>query len=127
LPAGTPRPRHLFLLGSPLRPVFLAQRLAGNPLYRALTRDCGQLLGSATRMSEVGPVSVPTTAIVGVRGLSRQPNPFHGELNDGVLPLSEVSAEWLTDQVQVPIVHTLLPSSRRVADIILQRLARSGA
>lgn len=126
LPPETRRPRHVFLLGSPLRPAFFAQRLGTNPIYRALTRDCGQLLGSVTRMSEVGPVPVPTTGIVGVRGLSRKRSPFRGELNDGVVSISEVSAEWLTDQVQVPIVHTLLPSSRRVAEIILQRVARSG-
>ena len=126
LPAATRRPRHLFLLGSPLRPALLAQRLAANPLYRVLTRDCGQLLGSAARMAEIGPVPVPTTGIVGVRGLPPERSPFRGEANDGVVSIAEVSADWLGDQVQVPIVHTFLPSSRRVADIILQRLARNG-
>ena len=127
LPPGTRRPRHLFLLGSPLRPALLAQRLGANPFYRALTRDCGQLLGSAARMSEVGPVPVPTTGIVGVCGLLRTHSPFRGELNDGVVSLAEVSADWLADQVRVPVVHSLLPSSRRVAAIILQRLAYPGA
>ncbi|SDH94227.1 hypothetical protein SAMN05216603_11748 [Pseudomonas benzenivorans] len=125
LPAATRRPRHLFLLGSPLRPALLAQRLAGNPLYRVLTRDCGQLLGSPARMAEIGPVPVPTTGIVGVRGLPLERSPFRGEANDGVVSIAEVSADWLSDQVQLPIVHTFLPSSRRVAAIILQRLARN--
>ncbi len=126
LPAATRRPRHLFLLGSPLKPALLAQRLAGNPLYRLLTRDCGQLLGSPARMAEIGPVSMPTTGIAGVRGLPPARSPFRGEANDGVVSLAEVSADWLSDQVQVPIVHSFLPSSRRVATIILQRLARNG-
>lgn len=126
LPPGTRLPRHLFLLGSPLRPALLAQRLGANPFYRALTRDCGQLLGSAARMSAVGPVPVPTTGIIGVRGLPRTRSPFRDELNDGVVSLAEVSADWLVDQVRVPVVHTLLPSSRRVAEIILQRLTHHG-
>ena len=35
--------------------------------------------------------------------------------------------DWLADQVRVPVVHSLLPSSRHVAAIILQRLAHPGA
>jgi pimeloyl-ACP methyl ester carboxylesterase len=123
LPPGTQRPRHVFLLGSPHQPARLAQSLQSNRLYRALTRDCGQFLGSKERMSAVGPVSVPTTSIAGVGGPSRTFSPFRGELNDGVVSVSEVSAHWITDQVQLPIIHTLLPMSRGVAQIILERLA----
>jgi hypothetical protein len=75
-------------------------------------------------MSEVGPVSVPTTSIVGIRGMSSKRSPFKGDANDGVISVSETSAEWIADQVQIPTVHTLLPSSRRVGEIILARLAR---
>lgn len=124
LPAGARPPRHLFLLGSPQQPARLAQRLHKNPLYRVFTRDCGQLLGSASRMSEVGPVTAPTTSIVGIRGLSSKRSPFNGDANDGVVSVSEASAEWITDQVLIPTVHTLLPSSSRVAEIILDRMAR---
>jgi hypothetical protein len=124
LPPGTRPPSRMFLLGVPVRPARLAQKLGRNPLYRAVTRDCGQLLGSTARMSEVGPASVPTTVIAGVSGLTGRHSPFGGEPNDGIVSVSEVSAEWLVDQVRVPIVHTLLPSSKRVAAIILKRLAR---
>ena len=41
-----------------------------------------------------------------------------------VVAVSEASAAWIADQVQVPCVHTLLPASRRVAAAILERLAR---
>lgn len=126
LPPGTRQPSRMFLLGVPIRPARLAQTLGKNPIYRALTRDCGQLLGSPVRMSEVGPSSVPTTVIAGVRGLTGRHSPFGSEPNDGLVSVSEVSAEWLIDQVQVPIVHTVLPSSKRVAGIILKRLARDG-
>ena len=124
LPPGTRAPAHVFLLGSPVRPSRLALKLAGNRLFRALTGDCGDLLASARRMSEVGAVAASTTGIAGTLGFSGQRGPFNGETNDGVVSLSEVSADWLTDQVQIRVVHSLLPSSRRVAEIVLQRLRR---
>ena len=122
LPAGIRRPRHLFLLGSPLAPSRFARWLRNNPLFTALTRDAGDLLGSAERMAHIGPVSVPTTAIVGTGGLPRALSPFGDEVNDGIVALSEVSADWLPDQVLLPVSHTVLPASRRVARIVLQRL-----
>lgn len=125
MPAASRQPRHLFLLASPQQPAVLAQKLRQNPIYRVFTRDCGQLLGSAARMSEIGSVSVPTTSIVGVRGLSSKNGLFNGELNDGVVTVSEVSAEWITDQTRLPIVHTLLPSSKHVAAIILRKIGGS--
>jgi hypothetical protein len=127
LPPETRRPHRLFLLGSPLRPSLIAQWLGTNPIYRILTRDCGQLLGSVARMSAIGPVSVPTTGIAGIRGLSWKYGLFNGEMNDGIVSLSEVSADWIGDQVQVPVVHTFLPSSRHVGKIILERLMRDTA
>jgi hypothetical protein len=123
LPPGTRLPRHTFLLGSPIRPSRLAQRLGRNPVYRMLTRDCGQLLGSLQRMSEIGSIAAPVTGIVGVRRAPWGRSPFGDESNDGVVSLTEVSAEWIREQVEVPTIHTLLPSSRRVAEIILERLA----
>jgi hypothetical protein len=120
----SPPPRHIFLLGSPLQPVRLAQQFNRNPIYQRLTGDCGQLLGSATRMAAIGALTLPTTSIVGIRGLTGRSSPFKDELNDSIVALSEVSAEWLTDQVHLPTYHTLLPASLRVAAIILARLGK---
>jgi pimeloyl-ACP methyl ester carboxylesterase len=125
LPSGTKLPRHLFLLGAPFQPARLAQRLSHNPIYRFLTRDCGQLLGSISRMSEIGLVSVPTTSIAGIRGLPWKSCPFDGELNDGVVSISEVSIKAIADQVEVLSIHTFLPSNQQVAEIILNRLVPS--
>lgn len=122
LPPATRRPKRMFLLGVPLHPSRLAQRLRANAIYRTFTRDCGQMLGSAVRMSELAPPAVPVTAVAGIRGLPRGIGPFGDEPNDGVVALSEASAEWLVDQVQVPVIHTVLPASARVANIILKRL-----
>jgi hypothetical protein len=117
-------PHHVFLLGSPVRAVRVAQRLGRNVVYRALTRDCGQLLASPARMGEIGAPGVPTTCIAGVRGLPLKRGPFGGEPNDGLVSLSEVRADWTADPIQLPVVHTLLPSSAAVAAVILERLGR---
>lgn len=121
LPPETPQPSHVFLLGSPVLPSRLAQKLGSNLVFRAVTQDCGQLLGSDSRMAGVATVA-RTTSIVGTKGLVGKLSPFGNEPNDGVVAVSETRAPWITDEVQVPIVHTLLPSSPSVADIILQKL-----
>jgi hypothetical protein len=120
LPAGTPPPRHLFLLGSPVAPSRIAENLRCRLLFRLATGDCGQVLGSAERMAAVGPVSVPTTAIVGTRGLPAGLDPFHGEPNDGVVALSEASAPWISRVMEVPVLHTFLPYSAKVSDPIVR-------
>ena len=119
LPPETRLPQHVFLLGSPIQPARWAQLLGKNALFRVITRDCGQLLGSEQRMGEIGGVSLPVTAIVGDKGLPDWCSPFAGAPNDMVVSLAEVSADWLTDYVHVPVTHSFLPSSRRVAGVIL--------
>ncbi len=124
LPATAIRPQHVFLLGSPVHPSRLAQRLKNNILYRALAGDCGQVLASPERMNEVGALNEPATSIVGIRGIAATRSFFGEEPNDGVVAVSEASAEWITDRFQVPIIHTLLPSSRDVAKFILEKVDR---
>ena len=126
LSPGVTLPRHVYFLGSPVLASRIATRLKDNFLFRMLTRDCGQLLASADRMKAIGALHLPTTGIVGVRGICGRYSFFGDEANDGMVSVSEVMAPWLTKYVQVPIFHTLLPSSRRVANIILQDLARDG-
>lgn len=123
LPPDTRQPSRVFLLGSPQRASRLARSLQDNLLYRLLTRDCGQLLASEQQMQAISPLAAPCTGIFGVRGLPLKQSPFRNEANDGVVAVSEIAADWISDQVRVPVVHTLLPSSRLVARIILERLA----
>ena len=123
LPEHVNRPRHVFLLGSPIQPSRLALRLKNNLLYRAFAGDCGQLLASSSRMGAIGSLQEATTGIAGVSGFANRGGPFGGEPNDGVVSLGEVSAPWLSAQRQVPVIHTLLPSSRRVAEVILSEVS----
>jgi hypothetical protein len=123
---GIAQPRHLYLLGSPILPSRLAVKLRENIIFRALTGDCGQLLGSGDRMNSIGSVKATVTGIAGVCGLIGAHSPFGQEANDGVVAVSEVSAEWFSVQVEVPVAHTFLPSSTAVANIILRGLVEVG-
>jgi pimeloyl-ACP methyl ester carboxylesterase len=122
LPPHVKRPRHVFLLGSPIQASRLAVRLKNNLVFRAFTGDCGQLLASQARMNEIGSLSETTTSIAGVRGFANKRGPFYNEPNDGVVSVAEVSAPWLLNQKQVPVVHTLLPASSKVAELILREV-----
>ena len=126
LPSGSALPRHVYLLGSPVLASRIATRLKSNWLFRIFTGDCGQLLGSPDRMKAIGPLAVPTTGIVGVRGVSGRYTPFGDEANDGLVSVSEGVAPWLSNQVQVPVFHTLLPSSALVANIIVREVMQHG-
>jgi Alpha/beta hydrolase family len=116
-------PRHLFLLGSPQRPARLAVLLRKNFLFRWLTGDAGQLLGSESRMCRIPKAPWPTTSVIGTGGGRGFLSPFRDEVNDGIVCRTEVAADWLTDVVEVPVLHTFLPQSRKVYEVILARLS----
>jgi pimeloyl-ACP methyl ester carboxylesterase len=121
-PANMRLPNSLFLLGSPVLPSHLARRLRNNKLYRGITRDSGQLLGSARRMRAIPAPKVRSVAILGTHGVHGRWSPFGEEDNDGIVAVSEASAPWLDEILRVPVIHTLLPSSRAVAELMLARI-----
>lgn len=122
LPQHVKRPRHVFLLGSPIQAARLAVRMQRNVLYRALAGDCGQLLASPERMNEIGALREFTTSIVGICRIANGKGPFGNEPNDGIVSVGEASASWLSDQRQVPVFHTLLPASGKVAELVLREI-----
>jgi pimeloyl-ACP methyl ester carboxylesterase len=122
LPPGTPQPRRIFLLGSPIKPARLAQKLQRNWIYRVLAGDCGQLLASQTRMAQIEPGSTPTTVILGITGWTGRLSPFQDEMNDGIVSVSEAGAEWIAEEIRIPAIHTYLPSNSLVSRIILERI-----
>jgi len=122
LPDDVNRPRHVFLLGSPIQASRIAKLLRENICFRIFSGNCGQLLASDVRMRKISFMTDRVTSIVGVRGIRYTKNLFGDELNDGIVSCSEASANWISDQIPVPIIHTLLPSDRRVAGIISAEL-----
>lgn len=124
-PSGMHSPVRIFLLGSPVKSVRMAKILRHNFIYKVLTRDCGQLLASDRRMDTIASVKVPTTGIIGVRGVRATVHVFKDEPNDGILAVAEASAHWFSEEIHVPVIHTLLPASNRVANLILERISQS--
>jgi len=122
LPPETRMPNRVFLLGSPIRPSRLAAYLRRNWLFRLITRDCGQLLGSEDRMREIAPCSVPTTSIIGTSGIYGRFSPFGHEVNDGIVAESEISASWINEELKVPVNHTWMTASKKVSDLIIERI-----
>ena len=122
LPPEINPPRQIFLLGSPVQPSLYAMKLQRNWLFRLLTGDCGQCLASPRRMANIGVALVPTNSIVGVAGWRGWPSPFKGELNDGIVSVSETQADWIAEEIRLPMWHTYLPSKKQIADLILARI-----
>lgn len=115
-------PRHSFLIGSPILASRLAQRFKNNPVWRLLAGDCGQLLGTPSRMNSIGALAMPTTAIIGVGGFTGRLSPFGDDVNDSRVSVSEASAPWLSDVVEVKVIHGLMPLRQPIIEIILRKL-----
>ncbi|MEL4181449.1 esterase/lipase family protein [Roseateles sp. PN1] len=119
------QPRHLFLLGSPLRASKLSKSFSRCIAYRMLTGDCGQVAASARRMNAISRPDVPTTCIVGTKsiaGLARLAG--HRSRNDGMLSESETCPHAFADAHYLNESHPLLPSHGEAIAIMLERLAR---
>lgn len=122
LPETSRSPKHVFLLGSPVSASRMAKKLNERILFRLLTGDCGQLLSSSEKMATIAGLSVPNTSIVGIQGINGKYSPFFDELNDGIVAVSETQADWIGEEIRVPVIHTFLPSSALVCDILLNAM-----
>jgi hypothetical protein len=122
--AGLAPPRHLFLLGSPIRSMRLSRRFGGCVAYRVLTGDCGQLLRSPSGMRNIGLPSLPTTCIVGTRGgAGRFIVGARASVGDGMVTEAESCPARFADVLHLPTSHAALPAHPGVAAVITQRLA----
>lgn len=122
LPTGTRMPQRMILLGSPVRPSRIAKALKRNWLFRLATRDCGQLLASDDRMSCVAASRVPTTSIIGTKSLKPLKKLFGDEENDCVVSYSEVCADWINEEIRLPVSHTFMPSNPLVTKTVIDCL-----
>ena len=100
----------------------MAKKMSENKLFRILTGDCGQLLSDSERMAKIPGLSVPNTSIVGIKGVNGKYSPFLDEFNDAVVAVSEATADWIGQEIRVPVLHTFLPSSVLVSTTLLQVL-----
>lgn len=119
LPPGL---RQLVLLAPPNRPPAIAAALAENLLFRAVTRDAGHQLTEPSFFARLPAPEVPTLVVAGTRGPRSPWLPFRGELNDGIVRVSETRLDG-APLVLVHGVHTFLMNRRDVARTVLQFLA----
>jgi len=124
LPSEFRKPCHMFLLASPIKSSRWAKKFSANSLFLFITGECGQLLASDQKMAAIPVTNVPKTAFVGDYGFPFKTVFAPNEVNDGILSLSEVGASWLKDQVKVHCLHSFLPFSRNLGEIILKRVAK---
>ena len=116
------RPGRVVTLGTPHQASFVARWLAGHGLGVALGRARARgLLGELPPWD--GPVELGSVA--GSRGLGiGRLIPALPLPNDGTVALEETKLEGMTDHVVLPVTHTGLLVSKRVADHCDQFLRR---
>ena len=104
------------LLGAPVRGCFAGRRLGAASIGRWMMGAC------ASRWSERDACwrrREPLGVIAGTRplGLGRALGALPGE-NDGVVRVEETAVDGMSEQVLLPMGHSWLPVSRRVASMV---------
>ena len=124
LPA-LPELSRFVMLAPPNRPPVMAQSLAGNPIFRALTRDAGDKLVDEAFFAALPVPSAPTLIVAGTRGPKVRWSPLADRASDGVVGVDETRLAGLP-HVEVPAIHTFIMNDREVARLTL-RFLEAGA
>ncbi len=120
LPALAPHPPSAcFFLAPPSTACRAARHFSRQRIFRLLTGEVGQLLGSEAFMSSLPVPEIPTRIYAGTAGPRGPLSPFGSELNDGILTVSETELPGIS-AVQVPALHTFIMNARVVADDIIR-------
>ena len=90
--------------------------------YQWLMGEMGQLLAQDAFMQGLPMPAVPTRIYAGVAGPRTAWLPFGMETNDGILSLSEATAGFAAQVVQVPALHTFIMNSAQVRDDMIRFL-----
>jgi hypothetical protein len=122
LQAEVRQPKHLFLVGSPILATKANMYLSRFAMYRFLFGQCGQLVASPEKMGAIGIPAIPTTCVLGTRGLLGRYSPFGNLPNDSIVLESEICVDLFSDVVRVEARHPFLPASPQLVRIIHQRL-----
>ena len=122
LPA-LPALSRFIMLAPPNRPPVMAVALAGNPVFRALTRDAGNKLVDDEFFARLPMPSAPTLIVAGTRGPKARWSPLAGRVSDGVLGVDETRLDGVPN-IEVPALHTFIMNDAEVARLTLQFLER---
>jgi hypothetical protein len=126
LPADARRPLRLIMLGTPNHSPRLARRFERAWWYQRLNGDAGELLASPGRMEAIPPCTIPTTLIIGTRGLYGRWTPFGNEPNDGLVAKSEAQLDGIDECITVKAMHPAIMNHPRVREVVRGRCACVG-
>lgn len=110
------------MLGTPNRPVVMAQKWASNPVYVRLTGTSGQHLGEEAFYRDLPVPKVPSLVIAGNLGRSDRLSPFGTAPNDGIVSVEETRLAG-AEHVEVKAVHTWImndPIARLTMRVFLE-------
>lgn len=115
-------PLACFFLAPPTQACRATRFFAGNPLYKLLMGEMGQLLADPAFMAALAYPQIPCRIYAGTAGPTGRFSPFGDEPNDGIL-----SVEEMRGPAEIPVVithssHTFIMNSRQVADDIANTL-----
>lgn len=121
-----PRLRRMVMLGPPNHGSLAAVVLAENAVFKAITGDAGQELGAQWSTLEKS-LATPTFEfgiIAGGKGDGRGFNPLLPGDNDSIISVETTRLAGASDFIVVPVIHSLLPDSRKVQEHTLRYLQR---
>lgn len=123
LPGLAQPPEACFFLAPPMQASQMARIFSRWRLFKLMTGEIGQFLGRADWTSQLPAPTVPTTIYAGNAGPCGRWSPFGGELNDGILTITETRLADIP-VVIVPSLHTTIMNSRRVCEDIVSKVKR---
>jgi hypothetical protein len=104
------------MLAPPNRSPLLARRLAGNPVFRALTGDAGRSLASDEFYARLPVPRAPVLVVAGTGAPRARWMPHGGEPWDGVVSVGETRLEGARHH-EVASIHTLIMNSSEVPEL----------
>ena len=101
----------IVMLAPPNQPAALAQRLGDNPVFKFITKDSGQKLGSAAFYAELPTPTAEFGIIAGDRG---QRITFK-EPNDGIVAVKNTKLDGMQDWLVLHHTHTFIMNAKDTA------------
>jgi len=115
---------HLVMLGTPNKPPRLAARIYQSLPFRILRGTCGRSLTDPLYFRALPKPASPYTIVAGTAGWRGRLSPFRMEPNDGLVAVSETLVEEKDRPVLLPVLHTFLTISKKVQQVVIDRLQR---
>lgn len=102
------RVHRLVMLGTPNRPPRLAALASRWLPFRWFARDCGRFLACPDTIPAIPPPAVPYRLLAGTKGPRHARLPFAGELNDGIVAVSETRIRDADEPLLLPVWHSVM-------------------